>query len=301
VVAVGRRIIKARTVNRDSRTRLAMQQQPEGEGKRDPVFQAQSTDTEWIDDPRAYHDDSPPQTEIPAARRLETHSLRERHAQLLQQQALLKQRLDSTEVWDAKTEGYASVIERRLELYYELVLPDGSPRPDVHKAVVHFAGDVGALNQALRAKYGYDLDDAASPERPGRSHTAPRNKSPPRQPGTICQCIADFVDAPASPFAAIGVKSKHFSSRRMHCDKGGVCEPVGEVGRALWEIPGTAVDGLAEGFKHTSVAVGEAVGDGPRMAADGVEASLDVFACRCVMCLCRCTRECLHKCAIPDV
>ena len=169
---------------------------------------------------------------------------------------------------------------------------------NARRAVVHFGGNIAALNAALRGKYGADLDDACrndwTPE--GEVRKAARAQAQaddsPRRPGTICQvsfadactfacdcacrganscgmlqCVADFVDAPASPFAAIGVKSKDFSTKKLHCGPGGACEPIAEVGQTLWEIPGSALDGFAEGFRHASSAVGE----GPKMACDGAQ------------------------------
>ena len=128
------------------------------------------------------------------------------------------------------------------------------------------------LMKRSKKKYGVDLNDAPSLHSPppNREHVPAANDdkcdSPHRKPATICQCIADFVDAPASPFAAIGVKSKDFSLKKLHCGRGGACEAMGDVGQTLCEIPRAAADGLVDGLKNTC----ESASDGPKMAVDGV-------------------------------
>jgi hypothetical protein len=252
-------------------------------------YRHQSEETEWVDDPR-------PAGTLPD----ENAVLRERYEQLREKQVALQAQLDSTATWGAE-ESYAELLESRLRLFYSQHLPDGAAHPDAKRALAHFGGNVAALNRALKVKYGADLDDACR-SKPARSDEVPPTESSHRRPNTFCQCVADFVDAPASPFAAVGVrckvnrtrctsataascletgmqrsepdwkvqvgvKSKDFSMKKLHCGKGGACESVGEVGRALWEIPGSTVAGFSEGFKHTSSAVQE----GPQMAVHGIE------------------------------
>ena len=231
-------------------------------------YRQQSAETEWIDDPRPHRGDDEHASQ--------GQTLRERYEQLRAQQAQaeLQERLDSTTVWDK--ESYAEILERRLKLFYAQHLQEGIEHPDAKRALAHFAGNVEALNKALKAKYGADLDDAARRQAQQGGCEAPRaaadgpeqrGETSHRRPGTICQCVADFVDAPASPFAAVGVKSKDFSLKKLHCGKGGACQSLGEVGQSLWEIPGSTVAGFSEGFKHTRSAVSE----GPQMAVNGIE------------------------------
>jgi len=190
--------------------------------------EVQSAETEWIDDPSPYHGDQQ-----------EATSLRERHADLLAQQARLRTRMEA-EVWGGPhTEGYPVLVQQRLELFYAQFLPASAEPPNAKRAVAHFGGNMHAINQALKAKYGVDLDDASHEDWSTRKAAAPPSavngdEASSRRPGTLCQCIADFVDAPASPFAAIGVKSKDFSHKKLHCGRGGVCEPLGDVGQSLY-------------------------------------------------------------------
>ena len=72
-------------------------------------------------------------------------------------QAALQARLDATKVWDAQGESYSSQVEERLEIFYQQILPDGAARPNAKRAVAHFAGNIGAINQALRAKCACSL------------------------------------------------------------------------------------------------------------------------------------------------
>jgi len=184
--------------------------------------------TEWIDDPSQYHGDQQ-----------EATSLRERHADLLAQQARLRTRMEA-EVWgEPHTEGYPVLVQQRLELFYTQFLPASAEPPNAKRAVAHFGGNLHAINQALKAKYGVDLDDASHEDWSIHKAAAPPpavngDEASSRRPGTLCQCIADFVDAPASPFAAMGVKSKDFSHKKLHCSRGGVCEPLGDVGQSLY-------------------------------------------------------------------
>lgn len=272
------------------------------------VARAQSEKTEWIDDTKQYEEANSRPIHV-GDRRLDAASLRQRHARLQEQQAQLQRRLDDTEVWGKETESYASLLEKRLDVFYTQYLPTGAAHPNARRAVIHFGGNMAALNTALKGKYGADLDDACrndwTPESEARKAARAEEEADSlrRRPGTICQvsplrvyvcllraracafvwcvfscacvragfnsgmfqCVADFVDAPASPFAAIGVKSKDFSTKKLHCGPGGACEPIAEVGQTLWEIPGSALDGFAEGFRHAGCAVSE----GPKMACDG--------------------------------
>jgi hypothetical protein len=244
------------------------------------VQHAQSAETEWIDDPRPHHVNEEESTQATNSSNgmslSRQRSLRERHAELQQRQRELRRHVDNAEVWGTQTESYESLVEERLRLFYLRYLPAGVPHPDVRRAYEHFGGNLHELNKALRLKYGADLDDARcrvdSNSPPGSqkdSGTPLRDHASSEQhkPATVCQCIADFVDHPASPFAAVGLKSKDFSTRTLHCGHGGTCEALGEVGEVLWEIPGQAVDGFTEGFKHASKAVSE----GPQEAVCGIE------------------------------
>ena len=228
----------------------------------------QNADTEWIDDPRSYDGDKQD-----AGLDLRTQQLRERHALLVKQQADISERLHTGgQVWGEHTDSYRTLLEERLRIFYMQYLPTGSAFPDTKRAVSHFGGNAAAINEALKKKYGVDLNDAPSLHSPppNREHVPAANDhkcdSPHRKPATICQCLADFVDAPASPFAAIGVKSKDFSLKKLHCGRGGACEAMGDVGQTLCEIPRAAADGLVDGLKNTC----ESASDGPKMAVDGV-------------------------------
>jgi hypothetical protein len=53
-----------------------------------------------------------------------------------------------------------ALLEERLRIFYIQHLPAGSAHPDTRGAVSHFDGNVAALNEALREKYGVDLDSS---------------------------------------------------------------------------------------------------------------------------------------------
>jgi len=53
-----------------------------------------------------------------------------------------------------------ALLEERLRIFYIQHLSAGSAHPDTRGVASHFDGNVAALNEALREKYGVDLDSS---------------------------------------------------------------------------------------------------------------------------------------------
>ena len=84
---------------------------------------------------------------------------------------------------------------------------------------------------------------------------------------------AAVIDAPASPFQVVGIRSQDFTCDRMSSS----CDTISEVGSCLWHVPGTAIDGLTQAARHTPKSISE----GPGNAVEALELSFRHQGPRC--------------------